>query len=351
MKMQKRILILIMIVVMMITLSGPSIQSSANIVPGNPVKVAVLLYSFDITYINQIRKSLEDIQKVNNGNVKFTFFDGRANQAIQNETINSMIGADFDLMLVDLVNINADTIELVINTAKQKKIPVILFPIEPLETNLIKSYDKAIVIATDVKQSGILEGKIVIDAWNKDKEDIDKNKDNILQYVMLTATLTDTVSVGRMKYSISTINSAGIKTEQLAVQVAYFDRELAKGAIESLFLKYGEKIEAIISTTDPMAIGAIEGLQKYGYNSGDKTKFIPVVGVDAAPESVDLIKKGFMTGTVDIDPPAMAQALYTVGMNLVYNKNPLDGTDYKFNETGVVIQIPRREYISNEKKQ
>ena len=95
-----------------------------------------------------------------------------------------------------------------------------------------------------------------------------------------------------------------------------------------------------------MAIGAIQALQKYGYNKGDKTKIIPVFGVDAIPEAQDLIRKGFMTGTVIQDAPAMAKAFYTVGMNLVYNKNPLEGTDYKFDETGVAIRIPYREYIS-----
>ena len=36
------------------------------------------------------------------------------------------------------------------------------------------------------KQAGILQGKILVDAWNTNKEAIDKNRDNIMQYVMLT---------------------------------------------------------------------------------------------------------------------------------------------------------------------
>ena len=31
---------------------------------------------------------------------------------------------------------------------------------------------------------------------------------------------------------------------------------------------------------------------------GYKERTIPVVGVDAVPEAIELIKKGFMTGTV-----------------------------------------------------
>jgi len=93
-----------------------------------------------------------------------------------------------------------------------------------------------------------------------------------------------------------------------------------------------------------MAIGAIETLQKYGYNMGDKSKYIPVYGIDGIPEAQNLIEKGSMAGTVIQDPNALAEALYTVGMNLVSGNNPLEGTNYKFDKTGVTILIPYQEY-------
>jgi len=40
------------------------------------------------------------------------------------------------------------------------------------------------------------------------------------------------------------------------------------------------------------------------------------------------------------EPRALAEALYTVGINLVKNENSLEGTPYKFDETGVAIRIP-----------
>ena len=58
-----------------------------------------------------------------------------------------------------------------------------------------------------------------------------------------------------------------------------------------------------------------------------------------------MIRKGFMTSTVIQDAPNIAKSLYTVGMNLVYNRNPLDGTEYKFDDTGVSIRIPYKEYV------
>jgi methyl-galactoside transport system substrate-binding protein len=41
----------------------------------------------------------------------------------------------------------------------------------------------------------------------------------------------------------------------------------------------------------------------------------------------------------------LAEALYAIGMNLVYNKNPLEDTNYKFDETGIIIRLPYYEYV------
>ena len=52
-----------------------------------------------------------------------------------------------------------------------------------------------------------------------------------------------------------------------------------------------------------------------------------------------------MLGSPYQDPKDMVEALYTVGMNLVYNRDPLYGTKYTFDDTGVAIRIPYGEYV------
>ena len=93
-----------------------------------------------------------------------------------------------------------------------------------------------------------------------------------------------------------------------------------------------------------MAIGAVRALQKYGYNNGNITKTIPVVGVDAVPEARELISKGFMLGSPLQDPLDMVNAIYTIGLNLVYGRNPVEGTPYSLDETGAAVRIPFQEY-------
>ena len=42
----------------------------------------------------------------------------------------------------------------------------------------------------------------------------------------------------------------------------------------------------------------------------------------------------------------MAEACYSIGMNLVSGNNPLTDTPYKFDDTEVAVRIPYNEYIS-----
>jgi len=345
MKIFKKILIFIItLTVLSMNNIQNSIYTQAQIIPGTPVKTAVIVFSFDDPYISLVRKSLEEIQNKNASNVNFIFFNGERNQDIQNTIIDSVLQSNYDLLLVNLVSLNQDTVASVVNKTKQKNIPIILFNTVPFDIGPIKSYDKSLVISTDAKQSGILQGDLAINEWNSNKKAIDINGDNILQYFMLKGPENITVTLARSLYSISTINDSGIKTQEILSKSCSWDEKCAEDSMEALFLRYSGKFEAIISNNDAMAIGAIKALQKYGYNKGDNSKYIPVFGIDGIPESIDFINKGFMTGTVSQDPNETAEALYTIGLNLAHNRDPLENTNYKFNETGVTIEMPYHEY-------
>nr|WP_312292064.1 galactose ABC transporter substrate-binding protein [Clostridium chromiireducens] len=316
---------------------------SSNAATRKSVNVGVLVSDITDPYISQIKQDLENIQKDNANKVNFTFFDAKGNQATQNETLDTLLKNNIDLFLVNLVDTNTHTIDNYIDSVKQKGIPLILFNSEPLtKTNQMIGYKKFAIITTNPKEAGNLQGKLISDIWNKYKSTIDKNGDDIIQYIMLQGELDNIGAIERTNSSISAIKNAGVKTQQLALQICNWNQELAKNAVESLLLKLGNRIELIISNNDAMAIGALEALQKHGYNMVDKSKYIPIFGVDGIPSAQDLIIKGFMTGTVVEDPNDTAVALYTVGMNLVNNKSPLEDTPYKFDETGFIIRIPYR---------
>lgn len=308
------------------------------------IKAAVIFYAFDDPYLSLVTKSLDEIQNKAGTNINFTFYDGKRNQDIQNEIIDSVINDNYDILFVNLVSLDKNTVESVVNKVKEKNTPLILFNGKPLVIEPVKSYNKAIIIATDAKQAGTLEGNSIIGEWNANKDSLDKNGDGILQYYILKGPVNNTDTLERSLYAISTLSDAGIETQEVVSIFCNWSEKCAEDYTESFFLRYGNKIEAIISNNDAMAIGSIKALQRYGYNNDDKAKHIPTFGIDGIPEALELINKGTMDGTVVQNPNDLAEALYSIGKNLAYNLNPLENTKYKFDETGISIQLPFYEY-------
>ncbi|ADL50075.1 galactose ABC transporter substrate-binding protein [Clostridium cellulovorans] len=341
MKILRRIVAIVMVLIMATFISSGSIYATVNINLQKPVRVAALFFEFNDPNLALVRKNLEDIQDKNKDKVEFTFYNAENNEAIQDATISKVIRErTADLLMVNLVNKSAESVKKLIDEAKRYGIPVVLFNyLQPETVDIIKSYNKAFAIGLDERQAGILQGQIIVDMWNSNKAKIDKNKDNTLQYIMLQAS-NEAVPLIRTNSAIETINNAGIKTKQLALVNAKWDKELAREAISALFLRYANLIEAIISNNDAMAIGAIEALQKYGYNTGNSSRNILVVGIDAIPEARELVNKGVMTGTIIQEPRNTAEALYDIGMNLVTKGSHINNTNYKLAENGVEVLLP-----------
>lgn len=309
---------------------------------GDKVKVGVFLYKSDDTYISTVRQNLEKIQSENPDKVEFTFYDGKNDQATQNDGIDTLLQKDVDLLLVNLVDTGAAP--TVIDKIKAADKPVVLFNREPA-ADTIKAYDKAIFVGTNAAEAGVMQGEILSQEWEANKATIDKNGDGVLQYVMLQGEPDNPEAVARTKFSVSTLTDKEVKSEELALQVCNWDQALAQNATEAWFSRFGDKIEAVIANNDGMAQGAIAALQAQGFNNGDATKTIPVIGVDATAAAQDLIGKGYMLGSVLQDAPAMAKALFETGMNLAGNKNATEGTSYEFDDTGVAVRIPYQQYL------
>ncbi len=345
MKILKRILSLATIMFLMsaiLTDYNKKIVSTAS-AEVKPAKVSVFLLDFIDDFISEIGENLKEVQKENPGKVEYTFYDGKSNQTIQDEELDKVLQEGTDLILLNIVD--RSYAKNVIDRIKEHNIPVILFNREPLTPVPIQAYRKALYVGTDAATAGELQAKMLIDAWNTSKAYIDKNKDNIMQYYMLEGESDNTEAIQRTKYSIATIEKAGIKTQQVSLSICNWSGDVAYNATKSVFDKYDDQIEVIISNDDTMAVGAVKLLQEYGYNKGDKSKTIPIVGVDVTPAAKELIEKQYMLGSVYQDPRAYADAMYTCGKNMIEGKSPIEGTEYKLDNTLVSIRLPHKGYF------
>jgi len=239
--------------------------------------------------------------------VELLMNNGQGDQSIQNDQIDILIERQVDALVVNIVDIGAA--QSVIDKAKEAGIPVVFFNREP-DTDVIKSYDMARFVGTKPKEAGIIQGEMMAEVWKEG--DYDRNGDGVMQYVMLKGDADNPEAIARTEYSIKTLNEAGIETEELGLQVANWDNDKANQAMEAWLAKDGDRIEFVIANNDGMASGAVSALQNAGYNTGDPEKYIPVFGVDATEEAINLIERGAMTGTVKQDGEGMAKAVHAL---------------------------------------
>lgn len=267
MKLFKNALSLIIISILLLHNIEISVYASPNVNSQNQIKIAVFLSNFSSPFISNFKKDLEEVEKENKNRILFTFFDSKGNETIQNQNIDESFNQNFDLFVVDLVNSSTNFSQSAISKIFSRNIPliVILIPSDPI-INFIRTYNRAVIIGADDAQSGSLQGKILIDTWTSNKETLDRNKDNVIQYIILKGPIGDPSTPLRSKYSIQTINDAGIKTEELLSSTCNWNKDCARDDIQSSLLNLYSKVEVIISNNDAMAIGAIEALQKYGFN-------------------------------------------------------------------------------------
>ena len=94
--------------------------------------------------------------------------------------------------------------------------PVVFFNKEPDEAAMA-SYDKAYYVGTISKESGVMQGNVIVEQWNANKDKWDKNGDGKIQYVMIKGEPGHPDAEARTEWSVKTVNEAGIETEDLAI--------------------------------------------------------------------------------------------------------------------------------------
>jgi methyl-galactoside transport system substrate-binding protein len=324
--MKKRLFLIPLIATLVL---GGCTQKAAESTGGASLpKIGATIYKYDDNFMSFVRQSIEGAAK---DKATLTINDSQNDQAKQLEQIDTMISKGVKSLAINLVDPKAAT--SVIEKAKKANIPVVFFNKEP-EASALKSYDKAWYVGTESKESGILQGQLVVDQWNKNKDKWDKNKDGKIQYVLLKGEPGHPDAEARTKYVIDEIKKAGIQVEELASDTAMWDSAKATDKMDAWLAKQGDKIEFVITNNDGMALGALASLEKAGYFKGDK--FMPVVGVDAIPDALTKIKEGKMIGTILNDAKNQGKATFELALNAANGKNPTEGTSWKLDDNKAV---------------
>lgn len=296
--------------------------------------IGVLIYKYDDTYISTVRMAIE---KYGADVLDISMQDGKGDQATQNDQIDVFIAKGVDALVVNMVD--AAAAQGVVDKAKEADIPVVFFNREPA-ADVLKSYDKAVFIGTNAADAGVMQGELIAKIWD-DGSVYDLNGDGAVQYLMFQGEPDNPEAIARTEFSVKEAEAQGLKMDLASeIIVCNWDTACAQQAMEAIIGK-GTAVEFVIANNDGMAEGVINALVADGKNTGEEgAPVIPVVGVDATDAAVELISKGKMAATVKQDGDAMGKAIVAVALNVAEGKEPLEGTEYEFDDSGVAVRIP-----------
>ena len=292
----KKLFAILAVVAMVLGLSACSNE------PAGPktVKVGIAIYKFDDTFMTNYRTEMKAyFETKNTDDVKYEVevTDGKNDQVTQTEQIDTFIAQDYDVLIINLVDLTAAS--AIIAKVKAADIPTVFINRQPSDADMA-SWDKITYVGAKAEDSGTFQGEIIVDLWKKADSKVDKNKDNKLQYVMLMGQAIHQDATLRTEYSIKAVTAAGIEVVKLFEERGEWDRVKGQEKMATAITQFGSQIEVVFANNDDMALGAIEALK--AANMMD----IPVVGVDATAPALDAIKNGTLVGTVLNDSTGQA---------------------------------------------
>lgn len=327
----------------LLTIGMPTISATELVLDDDEdIKIGILYYKFDDVYITSVRVAFERLV-ADYDNVQALTYNSQNNQDLQLQQIDQLIEEGVDALLVNIVD--TDYAHIAVEKAQAADLPVILFNREP-ELEAYSGYPKARFVWSNAAEAGIIQGDMIIDLWLSDSK-YDRNGNGLLDYVILIGDYNNLEATMRTKYSVERVEEAGIEVNLLGSAIASWNRDLAYEAMMEWLLADLDNIDIVFSNNDSMAAGAIEALQEYNFNLGRDMAggYIPVFGVDATEEALDLISRGIMAGSVLQDEQAMAEAIFAMAYNAGQGREFLEATPYSYDESGLAVRIPYQTFM------
>ena len=296
------------------------------------IKIGVSIYEKSDEFMSSIVDNLYKIVREKELESKYKFIltvnYSDNSQYNQNEHVDRFINQDYDVMCINLVDRRSAS--FIIDKAKKADIPIVFFNREPVEEDM-NLWDKIHYVGAKSEESGVMQGDIILDIYNRNKKQIDKNNDSKIQYVMLEGEADHQDSLIRTEYSIKRIMDNNVRVEKLGSDIANWNRSEAFEKMDDLIKKFGDKIEVVFSNNDEMALGAIDAFKKSNIDD------IPViVGVDGTKDALKAIKDNELSGTAFSDSYEQAKIIFEVA----YRQSIQQGTRKE-------LDILNKKYIRN----
>ena len=279
----------------MLTIAGCSRKPE-----GNTIQVVASLHDMTEPFFVAVKRELDS--EAGRLGVSISVEDGQSNSAKQTADIEAAIagGAQGIILAPNDVNALAPGVEDVIKAG---------IPIVTLDRRVDNTSVKVPHVRADNVASGRIMAKWLIDTFP-----------NGARILLITGQSGSSPSIDRTRGIKETLSAAGAKYQIVAEQAGTWKREQGLTVTQNVLTSLGgQSLQAIVAESDDMALGALEALRSSGVSG------VKVIGFDAIPEALKLVRHGEMAATVEQSPARQAQTALRQLVERVRKQTPMPG--------------------------
>ena len=253
--------------------------------------IGIAVYNMNDTFMRDYVEYLQDsidTYDFSGKKVLYEIFDAENSLKRQEKQLQYMCSQNFDVLLINLVK--QSSAASILNETAELNVPVILFNRETYAKDLSIA-DNIWYVGTDAKAAGAMQGGMLTKAWKEQKETMDRNGNNKLDYVLVEGETAHFDAVRRTNGFLE--NSQSIPLNQLANLSAEWQRALAYEKFAALDREVIGNVEAVVCNNDEMALGIYD----YYERKGQEPPFI--IGINNSLEMNEKTGAGQIYRTVD----------------------------------------------------
>jgi inositol transport system substrate-binding protein len=298
----KRLLTIALTVVLVLVLAGFAMAASG----GGKKIVMGLSMSDDTQFLTNVRKAAE--KKAAELGIELIANSGQNQVEKQLNDVEAFITMKVDAIIFNPLDRNA--MGEVVDKVKAAGIPLV--EVNTFTSN--ENYD--VYVGSPEEDAGRIQGE-----W------IRKNLGESGSLVIMYGQMGHSGQIGRYEGLKKALLDPCPGWKVIAEKTGEWKRELGQAMMEDWLLTYPGQIKVVASQNDEMAMGALAALEAV-----DKQDEIKVLGIDASPDAVGLVKEGRLALTVFQDSFTQGTTAVEVALGLINGKTYPKVVDVPFRE-------------------